>query len=160
MALLFLRLPIVCVLVISIGHVPVPWLHRHQGMDDEQFVGHTGIYHSQAAEYELPDGWHVHFLCLGPNGGYLGECQEDGWQVPPTHVGNHLHLEVSPLAFELELNRLTDRAGELKPNRISDPCVTSGSLRFAAKLGSAVHFLGASLCAENHLHQELCVLLI
>ena len=85
-----IRKAIVLGLVLNLGHVPIPWAHTHETMDEQQLAEHVGAYHLGTGTNDVPQGWHMHVFCCGaipvkPSG--------DGWNTPPCrqcwlHVGN------------------------------------------------------------------------
>jgi len=156
MAFVALRIQIVCVLVISIGHVPVPWVHRHQGIEHEYLARHVQAYHCQVAECDLPAGWHIHFYCFGLSSAYPGH----GWRTPPSPIDDPLCEDTNPLAFEPESNRSVEYLSDSDRPAVSDPVVAAGCGEPAALFGSTVDFFCAGLRAENRRYQDLCMLLL
>lgn len=56
--------PIIWLLILTLGHVPVPWAHRHDCLAEEQLEAHLARFHAGANCDVLP-AWHVHVSCLG-----------------------------------------------------------------------------------------------
>jgi hypothetical protein len=55
---------IASLIVLAIGHVPVPWGHDHETMGGDQLESHLASYHA-GAEETLSLKWHVHVSCVG-----------------------------------------------------------------------------------------------
>lgn len=51
-------------LVLSLGHVPVPWLHHHVGLNGARLSRHLATFHASLRDDSRAD-WHLHFFCLG-----------------------------------------------------------------------------------------------
>ena len=52
-------------LVLSIGHVPLPWVHCHAWLDGDQLAEHINAFHAGCLRGDVPESWHVHFCYLG-----------------------------------------------------------------------------------------------
>jgi hypothetical protein len=55
----------VCLLVLALGHVPIPWAHSHDRLNGEQLAHHLQQYHRNCPPSNLPSGWHWHFDSFG-----------------------------------------------------------------------------------------------
>ncbi len=63
----------ILLLVISVGRIPVPWIHSHEWLGGRALVEHIRGEHTWSCECELPCGFHVHVFAWGsstprPNG--------------------------------------------------------------------------------------------
>jgi len=52
-------------LVASIGHLPLPWGHRHDNLAPEILAQHLQDAHSGSRTLDLPANWHWHLTVLG-----------------------------------------------------------------------------------------------
>lgn len=57
-----LRRTLIAFLALSLGRVPVPWVHSHAWLDAEQLDRHLAEYHPGECEWDLPCGIHLHFF--------------------------------------------------------------------------------------------------
>ena len=58
---------IALLLVLALGHAPIPWVHHHEWLDEEQLQAHLESSHA-GDEGGLPlawNGWHLHVFCIG-----------------------------------------------------------------------------------------------
>ena len=51
-------------LILALGHVPVPWAHHHAYLGKVQLERHLARFHAEC-ETGAVFGWHVHLICLG-----------------------------------------------------------------------------------------------
>jgi hypothetical protein len=58
------KLPI-WILVLVLGHAPIPWSHSHDSLTPRQLVAHLQDYHPNCPLDKLPRGWHLHCFDLG-----------------------------------------------------------------------------------------------
>ena len=49
-------------LVLAIGHIPVPCVHNHAWLKKEQLESHLSAFHQVGC---VPQGWHMHVIRLG-----------------------------------------------------------------------------------------------
>ncbi len=55
------RKAVIGLLVLVFSHAPIPWVHQHAGMSNEQLSKHLRRFHAYDAATTLPQTWHVHF---------------------------------------------------------------------------------------------------
>ncbi len=62
-----LRIPVVLLLLMAVGRIPIPWIHTHDAMSAVELDAHRSTYHHSESQAKLPKGWHMHFQCVGSN---------------------------------------------------------------------------------------------
>jgi len=65
------KLLIILVLA-TVAKMPLPWVHRHADVERSRLAAHLEAQHHGEFEWELPIGWHVHFLIPG----FGSECEQ------------------------------------------------------------------------------------
>ena len=50
--------------ILCLSHAPIPWAHRHLGLNAEQLASHLREYHPATSDSEVPQGWHWHVVQL------------------------------------------------------------------------------------------------
>lgn len=55
-----LKYTIILLLIVSVGRIPVPWVHSHGWLGGQDLIEHLGSSHPDACECELVAGVHVH----------------------------------------------------------------------------------------------------
>ena len=77
---------ILTILIVAIlARIPFPWVHSHADMAPIQLSSHIASMHSGQLASDLPTGWHVHLLILGP-GSSSGS--ENGFPKDPLNGQN------------------------------------------------------------------------
>jgi hypothetical protein len=73
------KTPIIWMLITSLAHMPVPWVHCHSDPDCTELASHLQCYHedAQSMEWELGGGWHIHWLCQDCSS------EDDGFTADP-----------------------------------------------------------------------------
>lgn len=51
-------------LVLALGHLPVPWAHTHEMLAGDLIALHVDQFHRNA-DPDVQLGWHVHLICFG-----------------------------------------------------------------------------------------------
>lgn len=143
-------------LVLAIGHVPVPWAHNHEWLEDEQLEEHLDFLHI-GADGNLPLGWHVHLFCIGLNHRIL----QDGFGVENPSDCIVLYYDQPQLADpESAASRRSPRESELRcllgwyTN-----CTYACPIPLAAS-GDLNSHLSSNLRNGAHLYELFCSLLI
>ena len=55
---------LICMLVLTVGHVPLPCVHNHDNLASAEFLQHAACYHSQQFSGCSVSGWHFHWMPL------------------------------------------------------------------------------------------------
>lgn len=77
-----LNIPIILLLILPIGHVPVPWVHSHEFLSGEQLSAHLNENHSGIHDGSEETGWHLHILCMGfEDSGSIGDYSATGTEL-------------------------------------------------------------------------------
>ena len=59
---LHLKLTTILLLALSVGRIPVPWVHSHGWLGDEALAEHLESSHHCSFECDIPGGVHVHIF--------------------------------------------------------------------------------------------------
>jgi hypothetical protein len=148
--------PVLWLLILAIGHVPVPLVHDHECHRDGQLETHVKYFHG-GAEQARNLGWHLHVYCLGLN----HQISEDGFGVEGSSH-DVVFFDELPQVFEQE--SVTSRRRDRR-SRTRHSIYRRAECKYAWQFhnaGSSPHFLHRSLRLRNdvHLYDLYCSLLI
>jgi len=71
---LLLQRTAILLLILSVGRIPLPWIHSHDWLCTDSLANHIQAYHVDSCECALPCGLHFHVFTWGGRG-----AQSDGW---------------------------------------------------------------------------------
>lgn len=146
---------VVYLLVMILGHVPVPWAHSHEGLDPDQLQRHLSVYPQTGdGNLQFCGGWHFHCFCLGCSCHVPG----DGLNSS-SDTDQAKYAENSRFTIELETNSTFFKLAELRHQSqallIPAPSESGGQSRLYHS-GNA----GVFSMADSSLFQQHCALLI
>jgi hypothetical protein len=148
--------PVLWLLILAIGHVPVPLVHGHEGIGDRQLQTHIKYFHDGAEQARNLE-WHVHVYFLGLNYTIL----EDGFGVEGSS-NNVVFIDELPEEFERDpvTSRRRNRRSQTRHSLYRNADYTYAWQFHGVGLSS--HFLHRSLRLRNdvHLYDLHCSLLI
>jgi hypothetical protein len=146
---------VVFLLMLVIGHVPIPWVHSHGDIEQGALANHIAAYHCRVAECDLPNCWHIHWFLLGG----ITSPTADGWNPVPAPSPQRDTPQQEPVALETDTFRSLDSVC----NREQPPwnnIVHTDIWNLPSSRGLPDHLIGTFSFAHVSAFRQLSVMLL
>ena len=143
---------IALLLIVTVGHLPVPWMHDHARLAVGNESAHLRTYHV-SGNSEAQAGWHIHFTCLGLD---LSDAQSDG--VGDSSQPRLAYSETSP---SVALKTIVRKVKRRNPTNVCFASEKCGTKRFAlAHSDTAPRWLDSVQRNGSELYYLYCSMVI
>lgn len=142
-------------LVLALGHVPMPWPHNHEFVGEEQLEFHLVRFHADG-DAKVPFGWHIHLVCIGLNHQLMyGFCTSDPLANAVYYLEQSQNADEKTVAF-----RRCARDNKLRHSRGSHFAFTDPGTNIHSEFGAQVFAASSCLQKGAPLYELYCSLLI